>query len=523
MTDMRDWPKLTPGAAYRNFDDISIKIQCWVQSLPLRVDLCDETQVKQRVVQKIVEELNPTFIDSLKRHKVQEESEDPGGKLRHKYFSLDTRTGKVKLSSVFFAYQISIFLYFWCGLLIHCILKLCTSKRRKTVSATFLFEAGGGYEEDDTRFLDFCAKGPVRPLGEAERLVVFSRVQPAKQNDSENVIYCEEPLVGYFGSFMSKTAQLGFLVSHLRAPLILFKMLIRNPILVVAARDCAYLPAYAFLNSKKLLKDVIITNSRFPAQFLWMKGLKKQCYRLHMLWYSQNFIPKQYIGEELDSNLPSARHIRVDVHWVWTPGFKKYLQELGQENEVHVVGPLLWYLNTTSEPSPLPGEYSVVLFDVTPVNSGSNVFATVFNYYSFETISKFVENAISACGYLSGKYGVKIMVYLKHKRAFRSVHDLRYIDYISRLSQEVPDFYVLDSDINLFELIGASDLSVAVPYTSTAYVSSAMGKKAIYYDAAASLVPSYEVSEFVLYAGNYLSLLNAIETSLFAANKSYVV
>jgi hypothetical protein len=211
-------------------------------------------------------------------------------------------------------------------------MKLCISKQKKTVPATFLFEAGGGYEVDDKKFLDFCANGPVCPLVDAKHLVILSRAQPIRQTNSRLLLYCKDPILGHFSSLMSKWDQLNFLANHLLAPLILFQMLLRNPILVLAARDCAYLSAYAFLNRKKLLKDIIITNSQFTTQFLWMKGLKKQSYRLHMIWYSQNFIPKKYIGEEIGSDLPSARHIRVDTHWVWTFGFMKYLKNLGQKN-----------------------------------------------------------------------------------------------------------------------------------------------------------------------------------------------
>lgn len=512
---MIDKHELTTGAAYRSFEAASINMERWVNALPLSIDLCVDAQVKKRVVQRLVEEISSPYIDALKRSEARhDESEIVSGNLLHRNFSFSPRSGRVALSPRFFAYQIGVFFYCWSRLLTKCALKFCTSKPRETVSGTFLFEAGGGYEADDTKFRDFCANGPVRPLREAKYLVVFSLAQPAKQTSPERVVYCREPLLGYFCTFMSKRDQLRFLVNHLRAPLILLRALLRNPILVVVARDCAYLPAYAFLNNTQLLRDIVITNSRFPAQFLWMKGLESQCYRLHMLWYSQNFIPKQYIGEDLGSNLPSARHIRVDAHWVWTPGFKKYLHELGQVNEIHVVGPLLWYLRSVVQPSPLAGDYSIVLFDVTPIIEDGKTFGAVRNYYSLQTISKFVHECLLACKELSAKHGIDVQVYLKHKRAPEPSHDTRYLAYLQQLVAENSSFHLLETNSDLFQLIGAADLSIAVPYTSTVSVSAAINKKAIYYDASEDLVPDYEATEHLMFANNYTALVRSIETCL---------
>jgi hypothetical protein len=513
---------LTTGDAYRNFEVIFSKVEKWISSLSLKVDLCDEMQVKRRALQKLVEVLSPAVISSRIELDPNAETMTKQSKLKHRNFSLDVETGKAVLSLAFFLYQCSAFLYLWGRLLVTCVLRICISKARKTVPATFLFEAGGDYESGDAGLINFCANGPVLPLREARRLIIYSSVQPAKQVDTDNVVYCENPLIGYFRSSMSKADQLGLLISHLRAPIIFFKALMHNPVLVVLSVDFAYLPAYAFLSRRSLIKDLIITNSRFVAQPLWMKGMEKQGHRLHMMWYSQNFIPKKYIGEELGSNLPSARHIRVDVHWVWTAGFKQYLTAIGQESEIHVVGPLLWYLRTPKKTRILDGDYSVVLFDVTPIKPGANVFGALFNYYSYETISKFVADSISACNYLRKKYGVQLIVYLKHKRSFSEIHDSRYANYIEGLSKKISYFRIINYNASLYDVIGESDLSIAVPYTSTANVSSAIMKNAIYYDALGTLVPAHEVDEFISYASNYSSLVNQVEEKLFGVKPGSV-
>jgi len=256
---------------------------------------------------------------------------------------------------------------------------------------------------------------------------------------------------------------------------------------------------------------MVITNSSFASQELWMNGLCDQGHYLHMIWYSQNFIPKQYAGEVKKSNLPQARHIRVNAHWVWTNGFRDYLRSIGQTCDIYSVGPLLWYLRDNESKLSLNGRYKVILFDVTPIRASFKTFATTRNYYTFATISKFVSDSVDVCNELSSKYGIDIHVYLKHKRAIGSHHDPRYIKFIDDMLRFNDSFKVIDHEVDLFELIASANLSIAVPYTSTVCVSMFLEKMAIYYDSSGDLTPSYESFEGLSFVNSKSNLHSRVE------------
>ena len=67
--------KLTTGSAYRNFDAFTIKMEKWLHSLNLKISLCNDVDVRRRVLQKIVEETNEAFINNLKKFDVENAQE----------------------------------------------------------------------------------------------------------------------------------------------------------------------------------------------------------------------------------------------------------------------------------------------------------------------------------------------------------------------------------------------------------------------------------------------------------------
>lgn len=268
------------------------------------------------------------------------------------------------------------------------------------------------------------------------------------------------------------------------------------------ARELPLVTLVSELDKAKLLDSMIVTTSFFRNQPLWMKGLDNQRFKLHVLWYSQNFIPKIYKGENEVSSLPSSRHMRADFHWVWTEGFKNYLRSIGQTGEINVVGPIVWQIPENLHKL-TDDIIRICVFDVTPVQPGKNTFGAIRNYYTVETISKFIQDINHLAKILEERSGKKVEILLKHKRNPNLHHHDN--DYLKQIDDMVARglIVLVKPDTNLFEMLSNSVLSISVPYTSTAYVADHLGKDAIFYDANAELVPHYEKRTHVHFCAEF--------------------
>jgi polysaccharide biosynthesis PFTS motif protein len=238
-----------------------------------------------------------------------------------------------------------------------------------------------------------------------------------------------------------------------------------------------------------------------------MDGSRNRQFALHMIWYSQNFTPKRYVGEAYGSDLPAARHMRVDEHWVWTVGFGDYLRSLNQHGKIHVVGPILWYLPEPGAPAPRTS-IKIAVFDVTPFAAGNNTaFGAARNYYSADTIRQFILDIVRAGDAVSKAIGFPVEVVLKHKRGVSvSRHDATYIGFLETLEAQRESFSLIDHRTDLYQLLEQCDISVSVPYTSTAYVAAHLGKHAVFYDPFSELVPTHEPNEYVIFCAGFHEL-----------------
>ena len=415
------------------------------------------------------------------------------------------KSGAVSLSAGQWMRHISLFAAAWLHMLVFLFAALYRHSPAKSVPATLLMEAGVGYKESDDKLVRFCRSGPIMPLTSARNIIIRSPQPPRKATDS-SFVYVKHPLVELAAKCLRRSHRIRLFTAHLLAPMKFLRAIFACPASVLLARDMAYVPMVRFLDRKSLIEAVVITTSSFGSQPLWMKGLVDQQFKLHMVWYSQNFIPKIYLGEQERSNLPPARHMRVDVHWVWTEGFKSYLESLGQKSEIKVVGPILWYLKD-KESDLVTGRFQVALFDVVPLPDEQQPFGAINNYYSVSTITRFVADVVELCQELEHESGREISIRLKHKRAPRiGRHDSQYLSFLETLMAKNSKFQLIDDQTNLFELLQQCHFSVSVPYTSTAYVAAFLGRQSIYYDPFNELIPVYEMNEHVHFASGKLEL-----------------
>jgi polysaccharide biosynthesis PFTS motif protein len=248
-----------------------------------------------------------------------------------------------------------------------------------------------------------------------------------------------------------------------------------------------------------------------------MHSLPERRYKTHMAWYSQNSIPFVYREDPIEEPMPHFRHIRVDETWVWTEGFADYLRRIGVKGEVHVIGPILFYLPSAvkiNSHSPI----RVAVFDVTPFNPEvEKKLGLIDNYYKSDTLIQFMQDILLARGAIENKAGIESSILLKHKRNYHPLHDPHYISFIQESCSSELHFQLVPYETNMFSLLSECNLAVVIPYSSPAYVASYLGIPAIYYDPTRELLPTYEENPLISFASGRDELIHTIREIL--ANK----
>ena len=511
--------RLTTCRVYHRYDEVIRLVERWVADENPSVWGCDSSQVRARLSQRIVElTLDPYArqlaenLDSVMRRLPQNPEQFRGGGL-----TISLRTGAVLISMRQCVPELFLFGVIWAYTLLVILAAFFRRSPKVSQSATILLEPGGNWSECDQKFTQYCRRGPIKPLSTASLIIVRSNSPPAVKTNVD-FEYSKFPLLHLIANHLSLRHKLALLIQHLRAPAALVRASLLSPINLLLAKDIAWIPLVHWLDRERLIESIVGTTSSFVSQPLWVKGFTRQHFRYHMVWYSQNFVPKIYKGETDLTPLPPARHMRADVHWVWTEGFRVYLKSLGQVCEINVIGPMVWYF-----PEAIPDTdctaINVAVFDVTPFPRGMQVSGAFKNYYSVQTMMKFVKDIVDLCKEMEGKYKRRFRILLKHKRRpSTGLHDSRYLDYLSQLELTNPDFLIIDEHTNLFGLLEHCNLSISVPYTSTCYVASDLNRHAIYYDPFSELEPHFESNPYVHFAAGKSELRYMFQEYLNFAN-----
>jgi len=486
----------TPGEVYAEYEQVIQRVERWVESQSPVVAGCENSQVVARIVQRVVQVTNSEFTKVVLNGRsgpLGVAGSFAAGGLR-----IYGRTGRVAVGLRAWIDNLYGFTTWWLDTLIGLVGGCAEPSPKGASAATILMEAGGGDEDSDARLVRFCREGPIEPL-RAENLIVRRRTAPRYPVPSQ-LNYTFRPFVYLAKRSLSRSAMCALVLTHLQAPWIYLRALLQSPLNVLVGSDVSLLPIVRRLDRARLVSDLVLTMSAFGDQPLWANGIAGRHFKLHMLWYSQNCIPKMYPGDDKRPDLPAMRHMRVDVHWVWTEGFKSYLAELSGPTEIRVVGPILWYLPEATE-SAAGTDIRVIVFDVIPLPDGQTAFGASRNYYTLALMRKFVTDIVRVCSDVAAETGRGATVLIKHKRPpVASYHDFEYLDFLEALVREKPSVRLLDHRVNLFGLLEGCHLSVSVPYTSTAFLSAAVGTPAIYYDPFAELLPMVEKNPDVYFA-----------------------
>lgn len=366
-------------------------------------------------------------------------------------------------------------------------------------------------EGDDARFLNFCRAGQIQPLFEADFLVVQAGKR-VNTTEPSRVKYSRVPLfLALRWSGLEPRPWLLALGRHLWAAASFLRAVCVFPALMLLGRDAASHAVAVALNRDGRLKDVILTNSNYFSQPLWFWALPHRAYGSHIVWYSQNNYPISYVDEETAVPIPNLRHVQADVQWVWSEGFKDFLQDICPQCSYRVVGPVVWHL-PTEEKGATSGCLKIVLFDVTPISQKTELkLGLLRNFYTEKIISRFILDVVEAVQIVGQRKGTKIEVVLKHKRGHANIHSSEYIETISKLTNAGAITLVAPAS-NLYDLINESSQVIAIPYSSPVYIGREVGKDAIWYDPTETLHWKLGTPEISLVQGREQLIVRLMKT-----------
>lgn len=508
---------------YEAFDGLLDRIVAWMMKVAPEIGRYAAAAVARRTVQRIVEIAERAFVkDGLQSQLPGPDGAPPGvGGWRGVGLVIDS-TGVARPGIRLLVRSLGRVFLDWCRVL---ALHLHGAVRRASGApqpAALLFGLGmSGIETngDDARFVAFCREGPIHPLRDATGIIVEAPRPLSVRPDV--VAYATNPLLALAHRNHAPLEEtMRFLVEHVRALAAFLIAVCRLPVVCLLARDFAYHAMVWSLDRRRLIEAFVMTT--WTGQPLWMSDLPGRRYTTHMIWYSTNSSPFVYAGENAEEGtraarlaVPGFRHVRVDVSWVWTEAYADYLRRLGVPGSMRAVGPILWYLPEAPRDPRSDTEIRLAVFDVTPVwREMEQQLGLVQNYYRTDDLIHFIEDIVTATRALAQEMGKRAVIMLKPKRADDRIHDSRYTALVDRLRRSTLAFEVLPPETNMFSLVGGSDVTIVIPYSSPAYVASHLGRPAVYYDPTGRLVPSYEEDPWISFASGPENLAKALRAAL---------
>lgn len=509
---------LNPAPGYNRFSEIIEHSEARVIAEAQRLVGYDKGAVGRRLLQRIVElGLNPFLQECAVRHQRGMTAIPPhGATFDSGGLRFNTSEKRVNITPSLWVRSMIEFGAQWLRILAvvtRSAFRNSTTARRK---ATLLF--GVGIDDillpgNDMRFLEFCRRGPVAPLRDALYLIVEC-VAKTTTTDPSYCTYSKYPLFKLVIDFPARgIAWLRFLRTHIGTGVRFLARCLRHPLAAILARDIAFHALILHLDRAEAIDSVVITNSHYHVQPLWMRALPGRSFTSHMVWYSQNSIPFTYRFDDIRSYLPNHRHIEVDEIWVWTQGFRDYLADRGVRGRIHVVGPILWYLANSPYEKKSSRE-AIVVFDVTPFNSEfAEKMGLTYNYYRSENVQAFINDIIAARDAVASDGHQRLPIKIKHKRTFSPSHDKEYLDLIEDAVKK-GTVITVPTETNICSLISGAAVVMVIPYSSPAYVAAELRIPTIYYDPTREIVPTHESHPSILFVSGAQALKAALKEVL---------
>lgn len=467
--------RTVPHRLYTRLGPIYDALDAWAERRVPAVGAYPARAVRRRLLQRVAAH---TYWPALTGF-AKSEPEDLAGEMkRWAGLGLD---GSVTITPALFFRTLAAFAAHWAS-----ALSFFAHSGGDARACALVFGVGPAafIEGNDSRFTEYCRKGPVEPLS-APRLLVEQAADAESVSDA-SVAYRRRLLPSLKASFPRPGPRetLRFLSDHFAALAGFALETLRLPCLVLLGRDFAYHAMAAHLDRAGALKDVVLTNSDYDNQALWMTDLPGRRFKLHFVWYSTNIVPLVYNDEPVFAMPPQYRYLTADVSWTWSEEHSQELRRLGLGQPCRVAGPIVWSL-PAGRSSPRAQAKRVGIFDVTPVDpEWAKKNGSPFNYYAPSVCCAMLRDAVEVCR----EAGMTPI--LKAKRDYAPYHDRGYVELVRELSRSGGLVVAGPEGSDLLSFISGLDLVIVAPFSSPAHVARHLGVPSIYYDPTGLLSPA---------------------------------
>jgi len=330
----------------------------------------------------------------------------------------------------------------------------------------------------DSSFIEFCRRGPIKPLNKAAVIFVQTGNNCINSGRSD-FIYSSRPMLELLQSDSIRYLDRLKMVWRHLGILIQYSILCtRMPEASLIANEVCFVAPVHELDRMGRIDALVLSCALFGSQPLWMRSCTR--FHVHMVWYAQNFKPVTWTENQATSDLVELTILHVHEHWVWTNSFGEYLLGFDGAAKYSAVGPILWYLPDVG--CTKTDNLQVAVFDVSPYSDEVALSHGQFpNYNSPSNLTQFIDDIQEFKEYAAQQLKQELVLVLKTKRGYRSAYDREYFDMLEARAAEGL-LTLLPHDEDIFRIIGSSCLVVVYPFTSPAYVAEAMNVPVMYYD-----------------------------------------
>jgi hypothetical protein len=435
---------------------------------------------------------------------------DDPGVCRYRGFFIDAKTGLIKPGFGRSLYALVHFFIRWCGAAAFYFSALVRADADKDESpAALVLGAGIGDVAGDggKSFLEFCDAGTVAPLKSAARIVAEF---PGADLRRGRCVFTPRPLwrLCANGKNNGLSEFFVFLADHTEGFIEFLRLVRHNRLCVLLADDFIFHAAGRALDRRRILESVVLTNSLYHRQLLWMTDGERRSFQTHLVWYSTNNVPLVHRTDKIKPCYPPFKYMRADLGWMWSEDQAASMRELGASFEIRAAGPILWTIvpERGARRKRRSSEATIGVFDVTPWTSEMmKREGFPYSYYNADTMIAFHKGIFAAAQEVWGGSG-KFDLLLKSKRGHHAGHDRRYIDFLRDWTSDCPLVKAVDPAANIFELIGGCDVVIVSPYSSPAYVASLLGVPAVFFDPESLLRPEFEPAAGLKFAAGKAEL-----------------
>ena len=458
---------------------------------------------KSAIIRRIAQAVSMQLVNPFLRKSIEGHSrgkidliQDLPQKLFCGGLEINTETGEVVPSMKLLLSNMARFVALWLVVLA-CFIRSLLGRSRDSGPATLVFgvpDANLRFEGNSLRFEDFCQNGPLDVLSKANKCIVQVVLNVTGRN-SQKFVYARFPLMALFSANrLGVLESLVFIKNQISLFYIFLFLILRNPVVCLLWRDFAEHAVATAMNNKHLIEANTITNTNWLQQLLWMSDLQNRHFETYMALYSLNSSTLKFKDDPVAATHPGIRHLRVDLIWIWDAFYKEVLTHEGIFCRFQVVGPILWYLPKQIRVRQNLDFCRVCIFDVTPVAAQAlNSRGILGCYYSAETMKSFLADVFAAVVEVKRELGCEIEIVLKHKRRPTPLSDRSYLNHIKKLCDSNNHLRLVAEDTNLYTLIAESDLVVAIPYSSPAYLANYLGIPSLFYDPTKDILTTSDI------------------------------